>query len=220
MRTKTFLFGLSVGWALAAFYGCKKEPARSNSLESAPALSPCDSLHITVDFKGTGGAIPAIAVPFTAVRCDGETGYLVAKDGGNVPDLLRSDYDAKSKSISLRSTVTRPKSGYGDSLRLTSRLELQSPVAISVAALPVTLDVAPGGDAGVDQSVNLIINHGTVTCSYLSVSDSSYKFSRCIDGVKNIPDTGVIENVTSLEFRVNGAAPNYITTVDLSVSHR
>ena len=219
MSTKPYLFGAVLACCFGAVSGCKKEPAKSSALYSVPGLPPCDSFNITVDIQGSGGAVPAVNVPFTAVRCDADSGYLVAKDGGNVPDLIRAEYDATAKSIRLRSTIVMPKTGSRDPIRFTARLDLPGVVDIPISAMPEALDEAPGGDSGEGQGASLVINHGAVICDYVSVSGSGYKLSKCFQGGKRMAADAVMGNVSSVEFRIVSGGARYVTTADLRIIH-
>jgi hypothetical protein len=220
MTTRPYLSWAVLLGVLLPVSGCKKEPAKASVLYSMPGLPPCDSFNITVDIQGSGGAVPTSDVPFTAVRCDGDSGYLVAKDGGNVPDLIKADYDSQTKSISLRSTIVMPTSGSHDPVRFTSRLDLPAVVDFAVSALPESLDEAPGGDSGDGQGANLVINHGAVICEFKSSTGAGYKFSRCVQGSKTMAADAVIGNVSSVEFRIISAGARYITTADLRIIHK
>jgi hypothetical protein len=220
MGIKPCLFGAVLAGSFAAVSGCKKEPAKASVLYSVPGLPPCDTYNITADIGGSGGAVPAADVPFTAVRCDADSGYLVAKDGGNVPDLVRAEYDASAKSINLRSTIVMAKTGSREPVRFVGRMDLPGAVDIAISALPETLDEAPGSDSGQGQGASLVINHGAVICDFVSVSGSGYKFSRCLQGGKPMAADALIGNVTSVEFRIVSGEARYITTADLRIIHK
>lgn len=212
------------------FYRCVDQ-SLTEIRETTILTDECVSFKVSFDVSAAAGAQPETDVKFFGMRCGGST-YLIKADNGLMPTLSSVNTNLGDKEILMRTSYLMPKNGLTSSVSQPAILFLERPTSIMWKAIPRSVEVSPGGNAGQGKFALLSINSDSILCSYRSDSMETYQLLGCWEGATNDSMSGdgvsggkkidlglkTPQSIDSLKFTILGAEPGFITTAIIAIN--